>query len=57
MMLLVGEGANGNSVVLDVVEMLLGPENVSHVGLALFSERFQLTMTLHKLANLAAEVL
>jgi putative DNA primase/helicase len=51
-----GEGANGKSVVLDVLEAMLGQENVSHVPLEVFGERFQLTMTLNKLANIAPEV-
>jgi putative DNA primase/helicase len=47
----VGEGQNGKSVALDVLTALLGPENVSHVRAELFAQRFQLTMTLGKLAN------
>ena len=35
---------------------LLGEHNVAHVPLELFGQRFQLTMTLGKLANIAAEV-
>jgi putative DNA primase/helicase len=51
-----GEGANGKSVFLDVLTALLGPENVAHVPLEMFGVRFQLTVTLHKLANICAEV-
>jgi putative DNA primase/helicase len=51
-----GEGANGKSVWLDVVTALLGPENVAHVPLEMFGTRFQLTVTLQKLANICAEV-
>ena len=51
-----GEGANGKSVVLDILTALLGEENVSHVPLEMFGVRFQLTATLDKLANVCAEV-
>ncbi len=51
-----GEGANGKSVYLAVLEALLGPKNVSHVPLELWRERFALCSTLGKLANLASEV-
>ena len=50
---IVGEGANGKSVMLDVLAALLGPDNVSHVRVELFAQRFQLTMTLGKLANIS----
>ena len=49
----VGQGQNGKSVALDVLSGLLGPENVSHVRVELFAQRFQLTMTLGKLANIS----
>ena len=48
----VGEGENGKSVLLDTLTGMLGPENVSHVRAELFAQRFQLTMTLGKLANI-----
>jgi putative DNA primase/helicase len=51
-----GEGANGKSVFLDVLTALLGEDNVAHVPLEMFGTRFQLTATLHKLANICAEV-
>jgi P4 family phage/plasmid primase-like protien len=55
-LVLEGEGANGKSVVLEILEAMLGRENVSHVPLEVFGQRFQLGMTLHKLANLSPEV-
>jgi P4 family phage/plasmid primase-like protien len=55
-LVLVGEGANGKSVLLSVLTDLLGPANVSNVPAELFGQRFQLTETLGKLANIAAEV-
>jgi putative DNA primase/helicase len=51
-----GEGANGKSVVLDVVEAMLGRANVAHVPVEVFGDRFQLTGTIGKLANIAPEV-
>jgi P4 family phage/plasmid primase-like protien len=51
-----GEGANGKSVACAVLEAMLGRENCSHVPLEVFGERFQLTPTLDKLANIASEV-
>jgi len=55
-LVLEGEGANGKSVVCDVLASVLGHSNVSHVPLESFGHRFQLTMTLGKLANIASEV-
>jgi len=51
-----GEGANGKSVVCEILASMLGEENVSHVPLEVFGERFQLTATIGKLANIAPEV-
>ena len=55
-LILVGEGANGKTVIIVVLTALLGEANVSTVPLELFGERFQLTATLGKLANLVPEV-
>jgi P4 family phage/plasmid primase-like protien len=49
----VGDGQNGKSVMLDLLTAVLGPENVSHVRAELFAQRFQLTATLGKLANIS----
>jgi putative DNA primase/helicase len=54
-MMLEGEGANGKSVVLEVLGALLGEDNIAAVPLELFGQRFQVTPTLHKLANIAPE--
>jgi putative DNA primase/helicase len=51
-----GEGANGKTVVTDVLTALLGKDNVSHVRLELFGDRFQLTTTLGKLGNIVTEI-
>jgi P4 family phage/plasmid primase-like protien len=51
-----GEGSNGKSVVGAALEATLGSGNCSHVPLECFGERFQLTPTIGKLANIASEV-
>jgi putative DNA primase/helicase len=56
LLIVVGEGANGKSAFADTLAALLGHDNVSHVPLELFGERFQLTATLGKLANIATEI-
>ena len=50
-----GQGANGKSVGLKMLEAMLGRENISSVPLGLFGERFQLVSTIGKLANIAPE--
>jgi P4 family phage/plasmid primase-like protien len=55
-LMMVGEGANGKSVVCAVLRALLGENNISTVPLEMFGERFRLAGTLGKLANIAAEV-
>lgn len=54
-LLMVGEGGNGKGVFCDVVESLVGPENVSHVPLSLFGRPFSLYDTLGKTVNITAE--
>jgi P4 family phage/plasmid primase-like protien len=56
MLMMVGEGANGKSVVGATFLALLGEDNVSTVPLEFFGERFHLVGTLGKLVNLMAEV-
>jgi len=55
-LMLEGEGANGKSVICNLLAAMLGAENVSHVPLEMFGQRFQLSGTLGKLANIASEV-
>jgi putative DNA primase/helicase len=55
-LLMLGEGANGKSVICAALRALLGEENVSSVPLELFGEKFHLSETLGKLANIVAEV-
>jgi P4 family phage/plasmid primase-like protien len=53
---LVGEGANGKSVVLAGLHAMLGDDNVSSVPLEDFGHRFAMAQTLGKLANICPEV-
>lgn len=55
-LLAVGPGANGKSVVFGVLTELLGRENVSHVPLEMFGDRFALGDTIGKLANVVSEI-
>ena len=55
-MLMVGEGSNGKSVCCAVLVALLGCDNVSHLPLEDFGQRFQLATTLGKLANISSEI-
>lgn len=54
--ILTGEGANGKGVLTKVLVGLIGPENVSHVPLELFGQRFQLGPAVGKLLNTAPEI-
>jgi putative DNA primase/helicase len=55
-LILSGDGANGKGVLSKVVEALLGEDNVSHVPLERFGQRFQLAPTVGKLLNMAPEM-
>lgn len=55
-LILVGDGANGKSVVTEVATQLIGPSNVSHVGLERFGDKFALAPTVGRLANIVSEV-
>ena len=54
-LLLEGEGQNGKSVFCAAMIALLGRQNVSSVPLERFGDRFSLSTTLGKLANVATE--
>ncbi len=55
--LLVGDGANGKSTLLNVLKVLLGPANVSSVPLQrLARDNFATAQLTGKLANLAADI-
>jgi len=55
-LILEGEAGTGKSTVTKVFIATLGKENVSHVPLEMFGERFALYPTLGKLANIVGEV-
>jgi putative DNA primase/helicase len=54
--MLIGPGANGKSVLLAVLEALLGSENVAGVQPANFDNRFQRAHLHQKLANIVTEL-
>lgn len=56
MLVLYGNGSNGKSVVLDVIEALVGSQNVSNVGLAdLTKDNEQRSLLENKLVNISHE--
>lgn len=55
-LMLEGMGANGKSVYCAVLAALLGTDNVCHVPLEAFADRFTLASTLGKLANIVSEI-
>jgi putative DNA primase/helicase len=54
-LVLEGDGANGKSVICAVLEAMLGTDNCSFIPLEIFAQRFQLTASVGKLANITAE--
>jgi P4 family phage/plasmid primase-like protien len=54
-LVLEGEGANGKSVYCAAIEAMLGAANVAHVPLEVFGEKFELTATLDRLANVCGD--
>jgi len=54
--LMVGDGANGKSVILRVLREMLGPDNVASVPLGRLGERFQTARLHHKLANIVTDL-
>ena len=55
-LILFGESGTGKSTITKVFTAVLGHENVSHVPLEVFGERFGLYPTIGKLANIVGEV-
>lgn len=55
-LVLVGEGANGKSVVTEVATHVLGRDNVTHVGLERFGDRFSMAPMMGRLANIVSEL-
>jgi P4 family phage/plasmid primase-like protien len=56
MLICVGEGRNGKSVLLSVIEHILGPNNVSALDLEALSQRFGIAATEGKLVNISADL-
>jgi putative DNA primase/helicase len=54
--LLIGPGANGKSVLLDVIRALIGPRNIAAVQPSQFENRFQRAHLHCKLVNLVTEI-
>lgn len=54
--ILVGNGANGKSVVLKVLEQLCGAESVAGVQPSQFANKFQRAHLLNKLVNIVSEI-
>ena len=52
----VGGGANGKSVVLEVLGAMLGTENVSHLNLEHFQGEFRLVNMEYKLCNISSDM-
>ena len=52
---LLGDGENGKSVFIDILEAMLNPESVSSIPFSKFSEKFEVVDVCDKLANISAE--
>lgn len=50
-----GGGANGKSVLADVIMQLVGPKNISHISLSDFNEQFGLENIVNKKLNISSE--
>lgn len=56
MMIFLGKGRNGKSLLLFILRTLLGEDNISTVPLESFGKRFQTYQTIGKKANIVGEV-
>lgn len=55
-LMLLGEGANGKSTLLEGIISFLGRENVSNLSLARMNDRFSVTSLMGKLANIVPDL-
>lgn len=55
-LMLYGAGSNGKSVILQVLSLLVGEGNVSHLSLRNFSDKFSLVKLDGKLVNIDADI-
>lgn len=53
---LVGDGSNGKSVFLNVLQRVISPENVSNVQLTSFNKPFEVINMLNSMVNISTEV-
>lgn len=51
-----GEGSNGKSVFMDMIEKIVGTDNVSHIGLGNLNDKNDRTHLVGKLLNMNAEI-
>lgn len=54
-LVLEGEGRNGKTVFFAAMTAMLGAQNVSHVSIEQFSEKFALASTIGKMANISGD--
>ncbi|EKU50341.1 phage/plasmid primase, P4 family [Staphylococcus massiliensis] len=54
--LFLGNGGNGKSLILEMMEALVGPENTSSAPLQVLSERFSVSALHHKLLNAGDDI-
>ena len=54
-LLIAGEGGNGKTVFTTILEKMVGEENVSHIPLCCFGDRFSLHYSLGKMLNSTSE--
>ena len=52
---LIGAGANGKSVFLDILSLLYGKENVSHIEMSALGQQFQAIHLMNSLLNISSE--
>ena len=55
-LVLIGEGGNGKSLLISVIERIIGKENVSNISLQELSQRFQGARLFGKLLNACADI-
>jgi putative DNA primase/helicase len=56
MLILYGKGSNGKSIILQLVALLVGDGNVSHIALKEFGNRFALAKLNGKLVNIDSDI-
>ena len=54
--IMIGKGRNGKSLILFIIRLMLGEDNISTLALEDFGKRFQKFQTVGKLANIVGEI-